>query len=139
MNEGTSGRRRVVRRLARTLVRLRRSPVGQRVVEQWQATHDAFLDGRDGDPDRPRGKDTAASGASAVPEAEWDPQVAEWYANLELAYGADLPAVTRAWKRLVARYHPDRQAADEARSRRATELVQGLNRAYDGLRRHLGP
>lgn len=66
-----------------------------------------------------------------------DPVLARYYANLELPYGAGLDTVRRAWRRLVREYHPDLHSADERKRRTATELVQGLNRAYEELARHL--
>lgn len=66
-----------------------------------------------------------------------DPVLARYYANLELPYGAGLDTVRGAWRRLVKEYHPDLHSADEQKKRTATELVQGLNRAYEELARHL--
>ncbi len=66
-----------------------------------------------------------------------DPVLARYYANLEVPYGAGLDTVRGAWRRLVKVYHPDLHSADERKKRTATELVQGLNRAYEELTRHL--
>lgn len=71
----------------------------------------------------------------SVPEI--DPELARYYANLELPLGADLQQVKEAWKRLVRRYHPDLHSTDPDNQRVATELVQGLNRAYEELRKRL--
>ncbi|MEM8963348.1 MAG: J domain-containing protein [Acidobacteriota bacterium] len=66
-----------------------------------------------------------------------DPDLARWYANLEVPYGSDLATVKRAYRRLAAQYHPDRHASDPEKSRIANELLQGLNHAYNELSRHL--
>ena len=66
-----------------------------------------------------------------------DPVLARYYANLEVPYGAGLDTVRGAWRRLVREYHPDLHSADERKKRTATELVQGLNRAYEELTKHL--
>ena len=66
-----------------------------------------------------------------------DPVLVRYYANLELPYGAGLDTVRRTWRRLVKKYHPDLHSADEDKKRIATEIVQGLNRAYEELGRHL--
>jgi len=66
-----------------------------------------------------------------------DPVLVRYYANLELAYGIGLDTVSRSWRRLGKKYHPDRYSADEDKKRIATDLVQGLNRAYEELARHL--
>lgn len=72
-----------------------------------------------------------------APQPDRDPVLAGYYANLELPYGADLEAVRNAWKRLVRQYHPDLHSADAQKKQVANELVQGLNRAYEELSRHL--
>ena len=66
-----------------------------------------------------------------------DPVLVRYYANLELPYGTGLDTVGRTWRRLVKKYHPDLYSADEDKKRIATDLVQGLNRAYEELARHL--
>ncbi len=66
-----------------------------------------------------------------------DPVLARYYANLEVPYGAGLDTVRGAWRRLVKEYHPDLHSADEQKKHTATELVQGLNRAYEELTKHL--
>ena len=67
-----------------------------------------------------------------------DPEMARYYANLELVYGADIDAIRVARRRLLKRYHPDRHSADPEKKRVATQLAQGLNRAHDELVRRLG-
>ncbi|MEM1204759.1 MAG: J domain-containing protein [Acidobacteriota bacterium] len=78
-----------------------------------------------------------SSGGGTAGAGARDPEMAAWYANLEVPYGSDLETVTRAWKRLVRDYHPDRHAQDPGRQEDATELLKGLNHAYDQLRRRL--
>ena len=77
----------------------------------------------------------AASGRARDPGR--DPEMAEWYANLELPYGADLEAVHRARKRLLARYHPDRYATDPDAAHRAHELVLAIHHAHAQLVKRL--
>ena len=66
-----------------------------------------------------------------------DPVLARYYANLELPYGAGFDTVHETWRRLVKKYHPDLHSANEHKKRIATELLQGLNRAYEELAKHL--
>ena len=68
---------------------------------------------------------------------EVDPELAAYYANLEIPYGSDLAAVRRAWKRLVKNYHPDLHSDDPEKRRIANELTQGINHAYKRLADHL--
>ncbi|MCP3957833.1 MAG: J domain-containing protein [bacterium] len=80
----------------------------------------------------------AGAGGGAAPAGPAvDPELASLYANLEVPYGADLETVRDGWKRLVRKYHPDLHGADPERQRVATELVKGLNQAFETLRRRL--
>lgn len=80
-----------------------------------------------------RGQATrGAAGAPAI-----DRELAALYANLEVPYGSDLATVRAAWKQLAKTYHPDLHGADPERQRTATELLKGLNRAFEELRRRL--
>ncbi|HHL73892.1 MAG TPA: hypothetical protein ENJ29_15385 [Bacteroidetes bacterium] len=68
---------------------------------------------------------------------EVDEELAGYYANLEVPYGSDLATVRAAWKRLVRKYHPDLHSADPEKVKIATEIVKGLNRAYEALEKEL--
>lgn len=61
----------------------------------------------------------------------------QYYANLEVPYGADMDTVKKSYRRLMRRYHPDRHSGDPDRERLATELSQELTRAYDAVVEHL--
>ena len=78
-----------------------------------------------------------SAGSTGSTESGQDPKIAQYYANLELPYGADLETVTRAWKRLMKQYHPDKHSGDAVKQQTANELVQQLNFAYDQLEKHL--
>ncbi len=82
------------------------------------------------DDTRSRGE-AAAAGRRGVPSR--DPELTQYYANLELPYGAGIDAVREARRRLLKRYHPDLHSADPEKKRTATQLAQGLNRAHDEL------
>ena len=86
--------------------------------------------------------ETSSGGATGRPHshrgtAAIDPVLAGYYANLEVPYGSDLAAVRKAWKRLVSQYHPDLHSNDPDKRRIANELTQGLNRAYEELKKRL--
>ena len=66
-----------------------------------------------------------------------DPVLAEYYANLELPYGATLEEVKAAWKRLMKQYHPDRHAQDPAKREVANALCAQLTHAYKELEKFL--
>lgn len=82
-----------------------------------------------------RGESSTASSAQWEPAAQ-DPKLAEYFANLEVPYGANWPVIKKAWKRLLRKYHPDLHSNDAEKQKVATELVQGLNRAYEALKKH---
>lgn len=76
------------------------------------------------------------SGPRAEPPAV-DPQLAQYYANLEIPYGADLETARRAWKRLLKQCHPDLHANDPEKRRVAGELSARLTQAYQELAKAL--
>ena len=82
------------------------------------------------DDTRSRGE-AAAAGRRGVPSQ--DPELTQYYANLELPYGAGIDAVREARRRLLKQYHPDLHSADPEKKQTATQLAQGLNRAHDEL------
>lgn len=87
---------------------------------------------------RPRSETPSPEAQAKAPRRDAvDPELARYYSNLEVPYGADLATVRDAWRRLVRRYHPDLHGADPERQRVATELVQGLNHAFEQLRLRL--
>lgn len=66
-----------------------------------------------------------------------DPQLAQYYANLEIPYGADLETARRAWKRLLKKCHPDLHTKDPEKKRVADELSARLTQAFQELERAL--
>lgn len=66
-----------------------------------------------------------------------DKSIAEYYANLELEYGADFDEVKKAYRRLMHKYHPDKHSDDPRREELATQICQELTIAYAKLENHL--
>ena len=66
-----------------------------------------------------------------------DPQLAGYYANLEIPYGSNLEIVRRAWKRQLKKYHPDLHAENPEKRQLANELTVELTRAYREIERAL--
>lgn len=58
------------------------------------------------------------------------------FRNLEVPFGAPLEEVRRAYKRLMATFHPDRHSADPDRFRTATEVTKKLNQSFQRIRSH---
>ncbi len=63
-------------------------------------------------------------------------KIAQYYANLEVPYGAGLEEVKKSWKNLLKKYHPDVHM-DEDKKLKATILTQKLNEAYFKLEKYL--
>jgi DnaJ-domain-containing protein 1 len=66
-----------------------------------------------------------------------DPEMAKYYARLEVAYGSDFDAVKSAYRRLMRKYHPDLHGASPEKHKAATEVSQALTQAYNELERLL--
>ncbi len=85
--------------------------------------------------DRSRSRSRPAG--DAVEFLELSPQkrreVRQYYANLELPFGADLDEVKKSYRRLMRQYHPDKHQEDPARRQLATQLSQKLTVAYNEL------
>jgi curved DNA-binding protein CbpA len=67
-----------------------------------------------------------------------DPRLAQFYAQLECPYGADIITVRKQYRALMRKYHPDLFSNSPEKLRIATELSQKLTLAYNELRRVLG-
>lgn len=57
------------------------------------------------------------------------------YANLEVPFDAPLEEVTKAHRRLMRKYHPDRHADSAERAQTATEISKRLNESYERIKR----
>jgi DnaJ-domain-containing protein 1 len=52
------------------------------------------------------------------------------YATLEVPFGSDSATVRQAYRTLMRKYHPDRQAGSPDKVKAATEVAQRLTQAY---------
>ena len=78
----------------------------------------------------------ASGGRQNVPRGG-NPELAQYYARLELPYGADFAAVKASFRRLMRKYHPDLHVNDPVKHKTATQLSMSLTTAYNELERHL--
>ena len=62
----------------------------------------------------------------------------QYYAALELPYGASFEEIKAAYKRLIKQYHPDRFPNDPDKHKAAVELSQKLNLAYNYFEKKFG-
>jgi len=65
-------------------------------------------------------------------------QVRQWYARLEIPPGSNADAVRTAYRDLMRRYHPDRNSQTPEIEALATRISQDLTEAVEGLLEHLG-
>lgn len=61
-------------------------------------------------------------------------EVEGWYRTLEVPVDADFDTIRKSYRRLVAKYHPDRFADEPAKHDAATEVTRKLTIAYNGLK-----
>lgn len=78
-----------------------------------------------------------SSRSSTHSSQDADPKLAQYYANLELPYGASLKEVKHAYRRLIKQYHPDRYEHDAEKRETAEHILKKLNEAYTFLEEHL--
>lgn len=71
------------------------------------------------------------------PRSEDEKTIRDYYANLEVPFGADKEKVKKSYRRLMRRYHPDRFSEDGEMQELATELSQELTRAYQEVMDHI--
>lgn len=63
--------------------------------------------------------------------------IRDYYANLEVEFGADLDTVKASYRNLMRKYHPDRYTNDPDMERMATQLSQELTRAYQAVESYI--
>ncbi|TXD34928.1 J domain-containing protein [Lujinxingia vulgaris] len=84
------------------------------------------------------GQNPRPASANAAPPATQGPKtLRDYYANLEVPYGSDLPTVKAAYRNMMRRYHPDNFANDPEMEKVATNLSQELAVAYQAIERYL--
>jgi len=83
-----------------------------------------------------RDQSRSYAGGSSKNNNNRDPRIAAYFANLEVPYGSDLKIVRESWKLLVKQFHPDLHSSDAEKQKMANELVQGLNKAFDEIKKY---
>jgi DnaJ-domain-containing protein 1 len=61
-------------------------------------------------------------------------QIEGWHRTLEVPVGADFPSIRKSYRRLLAKYHPDKFAGDPDKYAAATEVARKITMAYNGLK-----
>ena len=76
----------------------------------------------------------ASSTNSPRRERQVDESLRPDYANLEVAFGADIETVRKSYKSLVLKYHPDKHAGDPEKHRVALEITKKINESFERIR-----
>lgn len=63
-------------------------------------------------------------------ELPQDNKEREYYANLELEYGADFNKIKAAYRKLLKKYHPDFYQNDPKKQEAAIKITKKINEAY---------
>ncbi|MEM1349974.1 MAG: DnaJ domain-containing protein [Myxococcota bacterium] len=74
-----------------------------------------------------------APGHVVKPRPESEKTLRDYYANLEVEYGADMDTVKASYRRLMRKYHPDKYSSEPRMEELSTELTQELTRAYRAI------
>ena len=73
----------------------------------------------------------------SAPKSTSEKTLRDYYANLEVEYGADLATVKASYKTLMRKYHPDKFAHDDSMQKLSTQLTQELTHAYQAIESYL--
>jgi DnaJ-class molecular chaperone len=60
------------------------------------------------------------------------------YANLEVEFAAAFADVRKSYRKLLVKYHPDRNALDPEKFRIATEITKKINASFQRIREFEG-
>jgi DnaJ-domain-containing protein 1 len=61
-------------------------------------------------------------------------EIENWHRTLEVPVGADFDTIRKSYRRLMAKYHPDKYASDPEKYAAATEVTRKITGAYNGLK-----
>lgn len=102
---------------------------GWRTAPPWQTEHET-TEKTEAGPHTSRAS-FEASNAGGLP---YDPELARYYRDLDLPFGAPMQQVTKRWKTYLKKCHPDRYANDLQKQADATRLTQELTQAYEKIK-----
>ena len=92
--------------------------VADKAEEAWER---AFEEARERGPSSSRGRPSARD-------------IEDWHRTLEVPVGADFETIRKSYRRLMAKYHPDKYASDPEKYAAATEVTRKIAGAYNGLK-----
>lgn len=78
-----------------------------------------------------RARQASGGGPRGRPSAR---DIENWHRTLEVPVGADVDTIRKSYRRLVAKYHPDKYASDPEKYAAATEVTRKITGAYNGLK-----
>lgn len=79
------------------------------------------------------GQDPDSGGRVSPPKSASEKTIRDYYANLEVEYGADMDTVKESYRNLMRKYHPDKFTHDPSMEAKATSLTQEITYAYRAI------
>lgn len=64
------------------------------------------------------------------PRNQQEEKERQYYADLELPYGASFEEIKKSYRRLIKQYHPDKYANERSKYEAAVKITTKLNEAY---------
>jgi DnaJ-domain-containing protein 1 len=99
-------------------------------AEAWRELED-FL--REENLETPRPPNQARGRGSGSTQNQLPAPIRQALLDLDLAPGATIEEIKRAYRKQLVQYHPDRHSGDEARYNTAAEVTRRLTLAYQRL------
>jgi len=96
--------------------------------EAWDELDDYMRGGTGQAGSRTQGHSSSRQKPSA------DESLRQDYANLEVAFGADIETVRKSYKSLMLKYHPDKFSSDPEKQRVALEITKKINESFEKIR-----
>lgn len=72
-------------------------------------------------------------GRVSEPKSASEKTMRDYYANLEVEYGADMSVVKESYRNLMRKYHPDKFTHDPNMEALSTKLTQEITYAYRAI------
>jgi DnaJ-domain-containing protein 1 len=99
--------------------------------DAWKELDDYMRTGKN--QEKPRTERT-----EAPPRRPPDESLRQDYANLEVAFGADIETVHAAYKKLIMKYHPDKFGGNVEKQKAALEITKKINESFERIRSRQG-
>jgi DnaJ-domain-containing protein 1 len=127
----TRERRRLDEELEEEVAREVQNSVGAKAGRQARRVADKAEDAWERAFEEARARGGGGQGSHGRPSAR---DIENWHRTLEVPVGADFETIRKSYRRLMAKYHPDKYAGDPEKYAAATEVTRKITGAYNGLK-----